>query len=128
MSGGGNNRQPGPINQSALEMLRERQLSKYTDLITADGQKLGQILRLRHRQEEIDPQLKYYASYFEVYNPLIGSHLYVPVDFVDQYDGETNQVVLSVTEDVVGRELWYREPTFIAGGQDLIENLPPRGE
>lgn len=119
------NRQPGPINDEALQMLRDKELKKGADVVTADGEILGKALALHHRTpEEVDPDLKLYASYLEVPNFQVGSPFYVPVDFIADYDSDALQVNLSVPLSAVMDETWDREPSFIAGRQDQAERLP----
>jgi hypothetical protein len=117
------NRQPGPMNENALQMLRERELKKGADVVTADGVLLGKALRLYHRPDEIDPDLKLYASYLGTANLKMGSHIYVPVDFIADYDPQIALVTLSVKKSAVMDETWDREPTFIAGHRDTEEEL-----
>jgi hypothetical protein len=117
------NRQPGTVNENALQMLRDKGLKKYSEVQTADGQLLGNALRLRLRQDEVDADLKLYAAYLEVASLDLGTHFYVPTDFVRDYDPEQDQVTLSVPFSTVQDESWNREPTFIAGHQEEIEAL-----
>ena len=118
------NRQPAERNETAVQMLREKQLKKYTPVWTADDQELGNALRLRHRQTDIDPEMKLYESYLEVYSMEIGTRDFVPCDFIASFDPEIPRVTLAVPMQTVMAELWDREPTFIAGRQDLTEELP----
>lgn len=119
------NRQPGPMNEDALQMLREQELKKGAQVMTADAQLLGKALALHHRPaDEINPDLKLYASYLEIPNLLVGSHFFVPVDFVSAYDPQAFEVSLSVPMSAVMNETWDREPSFIAGNLDEAERLP----
>ncbi len=119
------NRQPGPINEDALQMLREKELKKGAQVMTADAQLLGKSLALHHRPaEETNPDLKLYASYLEVPNLLVGSHFFVPVEFISGYDPLALVVNLSVPMSAVMNETWDREPSFIAGSLDKAELLP----
>jgi len=117
------NRQPGPVNENALQMLRDKGLKKYSEVKTKDGQLLGSALHLRLRQDEVDADSKLYAAYLEVASLELGTHFYVPTDFVLDYDPEKSQVSLSVPFSTVQDESWNREPTFIAGHQEGTEEL-----
>ena len=118
------NRQPGPMNEDALTMLREEGLRRGTDVYTADDQFLGKALSIYHRLEDIDPDLKLYASYLDVSNLAVGSSFYVPVLFVADYDDAAPRINLSVSLSKVLDETWDREPSFIAGNQGTEEKLP----
>ena len=119
------NRQPGPMNQDALRMLREKELKKGADVVTSDAQVLGKALSFHHRPEEdVAPDLKLYATYLEVPNLVAGSHFYVPVDFVTDFDPVSQRVNLSVPLSAVMDETWDREPSFVAGKQSQAEKLP----
>jgi hypothetical protein len=118
------NRQPGPMNENALQMLRDKELKKGADVVTADGEQLGKALSIHHRPEdEVDPELKLYGSYLQVPNLMVGSHFYIPVDFIVDYDEEAQRVDLSVPISDVMNETWDREPSFIAGDLGEIEPL-----
>jgi hypothetical protein len=118
------NRQPGPMNKNALQMLRERELKKGADVVSADGVFLGKAHRLYHRPDEIDPDLKLYATYLGTSNLKMGSQIYVPVDFIADYDSQNALVTLSVTKSAAMNETWDREPAFIAGHRGTEEELP----
>ena len=90
------NRQPGPMNENALQMLRDKELKKGADVMTSDGEFLGKALRLHHRPDEIDPELKLYASYLETSNLFMGSPFFIPVDFIADYDPPNTLVTLTV--------------------------------
>ena len=123
MSGAKLNRQPGPVNEDGLQMLRDKGLKKYSEVVTSDGQLLGTALHLRLRQDEVDAELKLYAAYLEVASLELGTHFYVPTDFIHEYDPEKGQVTLSVSFSTVQDEIWNREPMFIAGHQEETEAL-----
>ena len=90
------NRQPGPMNENALQMLRDKGLKKGADVVTADEVFLGKALRFYHRPDEIDPELKLYATYLGISNLKLGSQLYIPVEFIADYDPLNSIVTLSV--------------------------------
>lgn len=117
------NRQPGPLNEDALQMLRDKKLKKFSKVVTADDEFLGNAVHLRLRQDEINVELKNYAAYLEVASLILGTHFYVPTDFVQEYDPEVGQVLLSVPFSVVQEESWNREPSFIAGHSEVVEDL-----
>jgi hypothetical protein len=117
------NRQPGPMNENALQMLRDNDLKKGAEVRTSDDELLGRALNLHIRREEVNPDLKLYGAYLEVGNLRIGADYFVPVDFVDAYNPQTNVVELTVPMSAVMAETWDREPAFIAGHQGTTEKL-----
>ena len=117
------NRQPGPVNEEALQMLRDEGVRKYTEVVTSDDYSLGRALRIHLRQEEINPDLKLYAAYLQVSSRDLGTHFYVPTEFIDQYDSMAGRLLLSVPLSVVEEEQWNRNPTFVAGHIENIEEL-----
>lgn len=117
------NRQPGPLNEEALQMLRDNNLKKFSEVVTSDDQLLGNAVHLRLRQDDINVELKNYAAYLEVASLNLGTHFYIPTEFVKEYDPEANKVLLSTPFSVVQDESWNREPTFIAGHQAEVEDL-----
>lgn len=118
------NRQPAPLNRDALEMLRSKNLTKYTQVVASDGHPIGVALRFRHRTEDINPDLKLYATYLEVAGVELGNNSFIPTDFIKDYDPAAGLVTLAVPFDIVEDETWNRAPTFIALRQDKIEPLP----
>ena len=117
------NRQPGPLNEDALQMLRDKKLKKFSNVVTSDDELLGTAVHLRLRQDEVNVELKLYAAYLEVASLELGTHFYVPTDFIQDYDPDVGQVLLSVPFSVVQDEIWNREPSFIAGHLEDIEDL-----
>ena len=117
------NRQPGPLNENALQMLRDKQLKKFSKVVTADDILLGNAVHIRLRQDEANADLKLYAAYLDVASIDLGTHFYVPTEFIQEYDPEAGQVLLSVPFSVVQDELWNREPSFVAGQLEEIEEL-----
>ena len=117
------NRQPGPLNENALQMLRDKNLKKFSKVVTSDDNMLGNAVHLRLRQGEANVELKLYAAYLDVASIDLGTHFFVPTDFVQQYEPESNQVMLSVPFSVVQEENWNREPSFVAGHLEKIEDL-----
>jgi hypothetical protein len=47
------NRQPGPLNEDALQMLRDKGLKKFTSVVSSDDQLLGTTTHLLLRQDEM---------------------------------------------------------------------------
>ncbi len=123
MHGAQLNRQPGPLNEEALQMLRDEKVKKFTNVLTSDDYALGVALRIHLRQDDIDPELKLYAAYLEVNSRDLGTHFYVPAEFIQDYSPTDKQLTLSVPLSVVGEEQWGRNPTFIAGHLENIEEL-----
>jgi hypothetical protein len=117
------NRQPGPMNVDALQMLRDKGLRKGADVLAADGEFVGKAFRLHHRPDNIDPELKLYASYLEATNLVMGSNIFIPVDFIADFDRSANRVALTVPGRVVLDETWDREPSFIAAHLAKTEDL-----
>lgn len=118
------NRQPAPRNETAVEMLREKHLKKYSDVYTSDDEHVGVALRLQHRKTGIDPDLKYYASYLEVTGYELGNQSYIPTDFIKDYDPEAGKVTLVVKMSIVEDETWNRMPEFIMRRENEVEELP----
>ena len=117
------NRQPGPLNEEALQMLRDKQLKKFSKVVTSDNNVLGNAIHLHLRQHEVNVDLKNYAAYIDVASLELGTHFYIPTDFVRDYDPESGQVLLSVPFSIIQDESWNREPSFIAGHLAKTEDL-----
>ena len=117
------NRQPGPLNEDALQMLRDKQLKKFSKVVTADDNFLGNAVHIRLRQDEVNADLKLYAAYLDVASLELGTHFFIPTEFIQEYDPEAGQVLLSVPFSVVQQENWNREPSFVAGNLGEIEEL-----
>ncbi len=117
------NRQPGPLNEDALQMLRDKKLAKFSEVVTADGETIGNAIYLLLRQVEVNAELKNYAAYLYLANLKMGTHFYIPTDFIQAYDPEAGQVLLSVPFSVVQDESWNREPSLVAGHQMVKEDL-----
>ena len=117
------NRQPGPLNEDALQMLRDKNLAKFSEVVTADNEPLGNAVHLLLRQDEVNVELKNYSAYLYVANLKMGTHFYIPTDFIQDYDPEISQVSLSVPFSIIQDESWNREPSFIAGHLEEIEEL-----
>ncbi len=109
-------------------MQEELPFKKYDKVVTADDVPLGELVRLHLRQEDINPELKLYASYLQVWSIDFGGHVYVPTDFIDEYDEAAGIVYLTETKRTVQQETWDRAPAFIAGRKSQRQELPvPEG-
>ena len=100
------------------------QFKKYDQVITADDVSLGELLRIHHRQEEINPELRLYESYLEVWSVELGGHCYIPTEYIDAYDEATGKIYLTETLHKVQGETWDRAPSFVAGRKSRLEELP----
>ncbi len=116
-------------DEEAWQMLLDKGLKRFTDVYTADGVHLGGAIRIHFRpEEEVDPGVKLWAAYLEIFADELGEHIFVPTDFVDEYDPEANKVVLIVDEKVVEHETWSNIPDFVARKLSTVEELPyPEG-
>lgn len=119
-------RQPHPLmNQDAMLILKEKRLKKYSDVWTSDGERMGIALRFHHRPEsEVDPVLKLYAVYLHVQTIDFGGPVYVPTEFIADYNPDTNRITLSADAGFVADEVWNRMPDFVAAGRGYDEELP----
>ena len=114
---------PMPRNENALTMLRDKELRRGTTVWTADGHDIGYSIRLHHRQNEVNPDLKLYGSYLELFSMLLGGATYIPTDYIRNYDPVDNKLLLSVTLKDIAKETWDRTPAFVAHGQATAEAL-----
>lgn len=114
---------PMPRNENALTMLRDKELRRGTTVWTADGHDIGYSIRLHHRQNEVNPDLKFYGSYLELFSMLLGGATYIPTDYIRNYDPVDNKLLLSVTLEDIAKETWDRTPSFIAHHQATTEAL-----
>ena len=97
---------------------------KYDEIITADEIPLGELLRIHHRQEEVNPQLRLYASYLEIWSLKFAGRYFVPTDYIDEYDEAAGIVYLTEILSTVQQETWDRTPNFIAGRKSQRQELP----
>lgn len=109
--------------------MQEMNFKKYDKVVTADDIVLGELLRIHHREDEaeINPELRLYASYLEVWSIEFGGHSYIPTDFIDEYDAAARKIYLTETKSTVQEETWDRTPSFIAGHHSQREELPIQG-
>ncbi len=102
------------------------ELHKKTRVVTADGQKLGEALRIYRnpREEEINPELKLFEFYLYVLNLDLPDDYFIPLDYLAGYDEKTREARLKISMRKVEKELLTRKPQFIAIGQAVEEPLP----
>lgn len=105
-------------------MQENMSFKKYDKIVAADDIVLGELLRIHHRQEEINPELGLYASYLEVWSIDFGGHVYIPTDFIDEYDEAAGIIYLTETMQTVQQKTWDRAPSFIAGRKSQCQELP----
>ncbi|WP_420644146.1 hypothetical protein [Candidatus Leptofilum sp.] len=103
------------------------QFKKYDKVVTADDVVLGDLLRIHHREEDVNPELRLYASYLEVWSVDLGGHIYIPSEYIEEYDAAARTIYIAETLSVVQQETWDRAPSFIAGRQSRKEELPIEG-
>jgi hypothetical protein len=96
---------------------------KLDEVWTADEQKLGLAHYLYHRTDEVNPELQYYASYLEVESFEFGEIYYIPTDFVESREPDSNRINLAVDLNTVLKRTWARMPDFIAHNIAKKENL-----
>ncbi len=107
-----------------LDMLRQKGLKRFAEVWTADDVYIGEAVRLHHRPNEVNPELKLYPSYLECRSIEMGGYVFVPTEFVADYNPAANKVTLSVNIRTVQRETWERVPNFIAHHTSQVEELP----
>lgn len=105
------------------DMLKEKGAKKYAEVWTADDKQIGVAIRLHHRVHDINPALKLYATYLECMSVKMGGAVFIPTDFVADYDAATNKISLAVKMSTVQRETWDRTPDFIAHHTSHVEEL-----
>ena len=99
-------------------------IKKHTAVWTEDDQHLGDAMYIFHRLEEVEPRLKYYAAYLELFSFELGERYYIPTDFIGGYDEENGRLLLDVSRKEVEELTWHRMPSFIAMGKARKEDLP----
>lgn len=108
-----------------IDMLREKNLKKHTEVYTADGKRIGVAMRFVHRPIlEVDIELKLYRTYLIVQSIRLGGTVFLPTVFIDSYDAGANRLTMSVDGDTIQEETWNREPQFAAVGLGVYEELP----
>lgn len=105
-------------------MFTKSDMRKYDKVATADGIEIGDLLRLHHREEDVNPDLRLYATYLEVWSLSMSGHFYIPMEYVDEHTSQPGQIMLTVPLATVQNETWDRTPSFIAGRLSRREELP----
>ncbi len=114
-----------PQPSESIDMLRDKGMKQYTEVYTADGERLGVTMRFVHRPiEEVNIELKLYRSYLVIQSLQHGGTMFIPTVFIDDYDPAANRVTLTANIDMVMNEVWNREPDFVARGLGVTEELP----
>ena len=114
---------PHPVE--SIDMLRSKELRRFTEVFTADDQRLGVTLRFIHRPiEEVNDEQKLYRSYLIVQSLPHAGPVYVPTLFIEEYDPAAGRLTLAVDMNLVMNEVWNREPDFVAHGRGVAEELP----
>ncbi|WP_420631237.1 hypothetical protein [Candidatus Leptofilum sp.] len=103
------------------------EFKKYDTVVTADDVDLGELLRIHHREEDVNPELRLYASYLEVWSIELGGHIYIPTDYIDEHDAANRIIYITEMLSTVQQETWDRAPSFVAGRQSRKEELPIEG-
>ncbi|HRQ36407.1 MAG TPA: hypothetical protein PLD25_00645 [Chloroflexota bacterium] len=107
-----------------LDMLRQKGIKRFAEVWTADDVSIGEAIRLHHRTHNVNPDLKLYQTYLESKSIEMGGSVYIPTDFVADYDPAAGKVILAVNIKTVQRETWERAPDFIAHHTSQVEELP----
>lgn len=110
--------------ENELTRLQQWGLKKFAEVWTADEKSAGQVIRLHHRTYDVNPELKLYATYLESNSIEMGGPVFIPTDFMANYEAAANRIILSVPMQTVQREAWDRTPTFIAHHNSRTEELP----
>jgi hypothetical protein len=106
-------------------MLRSKELKKFAEVFTVDGERIGAALRFIHRPiEDVNEEMKLYRSYLVTQSIQFAGPVYVPTVYIEEYDPAANRVVLAVDLSTVENEAWNREPSFAARGLGVAEELP----
>jgi hypothetical protein len=109
----------------SIDMLRSKNLAKFTDIFTSDDERLGVTLRFVHRPiEDVNEEQKLYRSYLIGQSLELGGPFYAPTVFIQSYEPSENRVTLAADKRTVNEETWNREPDFVARGLGVYEELP----
>lgn len=100
------------------------QFKKYDKVATVEDVRLGELLRIHHRLDDINPELRLYASYLEVWSVEFSTRYFIPTEYIDEYDAAVGTIFLTDTMRTVQEETWDRTPNFIAGRQSRRQELP----
>lgn len=108
-----------------IDMLRSKNLKKYTEVYTKDGERIGVTMRFVHRPvEDVNEELRLYRTYLILQSIVLGGPTYVPTVYVDDYDPLGNRLNLSADLNTLEEETWNRKPDFVARGLGVYEELP----
>jgi hypothetical protein len=109
----------------SIDMLRSKNLAKFADIFTSDGERIGVTLRFVHRPiEDVNEEQKLYRSYLIGQSLELGGPFYVPTVYIKSYEPADNRVALAADKRTVNEETWNREPDFVARGLGVYEELP----
>lgn len=118
-------RRSQPQLTETIDMLREKNLKRFTDVYTSDGERIGITMRFVHRPiEEVNEAMKLYRSYLIVQSIVLGGFTFVPTVYINDYDPLGNRLNLAVDLAMLEDETWNREPDFAARGLGVYEELP----
>ena len=94
---------------------------------TSDGQILGYVKALHSQPDPsmIDPKLKLFGEYLEVFNLDLADDFFIPRDYVAEK--EQTHLILEMTYEAVINNTLSRAPQFIAHGQAESIALPQSG-
>ena len=109
----------------SIDMLRSKDLKKYTEVYTSDGERIGVTLRFVHRPiEDVNEELRLYRTYLVVQSILLGGPAYIPTVYIADYKATDNRLDLAVDMHTLKEETWNREPDFVIRGLGVFEELP----
>ena len=118
-------RRKHPHLEESIEMLRSKNLRKFTDVFSADDERIVAALRFIYRPvEDVNNEQKLYRSYLVVQSIQFGGPVYVPTLFIESYEPDANRLTLGVDLETVKEEVWNREPDFAVRGLAVPEELP----
>jgi hypothetical protein len=90
-----------------------KEIKKGVGVHTKDGTRLGRTVRMYHRLEGVDPDVKLYENYVLVRDWDLGDEYFIPTRFIDTIDEESGEIHLAVKLSTVNQEQWTRAPQFI---------------
>ncbi len=107
------------------DQLIEAGLRKYATVVTKDEDDVGLAMRLHLRpSDDVNPDLKLYASYLEIQTIELGGTAFIPMEYVSMVDPIEQRVMLDATLATVKDQVWNRKPDFIARGLNTRVELP----
>lgn len=82
---------------------------------TSDEEKLGVARALHYRPpQDVNPEEQLYAAYLEVVNYELGDDLYIPTDFLEPREEDTNRIYVKFPMKTIMHRTWSRAPEFVA--------------